>query len=411
MSKYSNIDQFYSNNRELLLENDEYRLCKSIPRNIGAYVDKFADYYRIHGKKNTPVSEDIVTKDILKLTKWSDVVTTAKRIMKEFGFLEQLDKESYTMTSSFDYYLSSGEKFETFLIEKLENVTSMNNMTMVYNSIICALREGYQYNKILVFPDSYEKFAKSVTNPDDRYNFRKRVFDIYGFAGRYHDYNRDDYTPNANYRIMTVLSSLDFIDQVESDFDDIRAYQLTNRANKYLELLNKNLGGVSDEKFEELIKEENNFRDDLDRLAEKYGVNGTMSITHDVRLPQVQEAFRDRLVQEYGCKCMMCNISNKEMLIASHIKRASEENIYGKADYNNGFLLCANHDKLFDRYLISFGCLDGKIMISKSLTHEEREICMLDENFTLPDEYLTDERTEYLMNHNAEFLKREDERN
>ena len=37
-----------------------------------------------------------------------------------------------------------------------------------------------------------------------------------------------------------------------------------------LELLNKNLGGVSDEKFEELIKEENNFRDDLDRLMEEW---------------------------------------------------------------------------------------------------------------------------------------------
>lgn len=411
MSKYSNIDHFYENNRELLLENDEYRLCKSIPRNIGAYVEKFAEYYKVHGKTNTPVSEEVVTKDILKLTKWSDVVTTAKRIMKEFGFLEQVDKESYAMTSSFDHYVSAGGDFEDFLIEKLEKVSSMETMTMVYNSVICALREGYLYNKILVFPDSYEKFAKSVTNKDDRFNFRKRVYDIYGFAGRYHDYTRDDYTPNANYRIMTVLSSLDFIEQVPSDFDDIRAYQLTYRADKYLKLLNENLSGISDDRFDELIKEENDFQIDLEKIAEKYGIAGTMKITQTVRLPQVQEAFRERLIKEYGHKCMMCEISNSEMLIASHIKRASDENIYGKADYNNGFLLCANHDKLFDKYLISFACLDGRIMISKSLTEEERKICMLDEEFALPEEYLTEERIEYLMDHNAEFLKREGERN
>lgn len=412
MSKYPNIDMFYEKNQELLLESDDYRLCKSIPRNIAAYVEKFSDYYRIHKGNNQScqLSEDTITFDVLDLAKWSDVVTTAKRIMREFQFLQEDGDKQYSTTPQFDQYVASGIEFDDFLIEKMKNIHSMNEMTMLYNSIICALREGYLYNKILVFPDSYEKFARAITNRTDRDNFRKRVYDLYGFAGRYHDCTRDDYTPNANYRIVTVLNSLGFIDQTPSDFDDVRAYSLTSAAHKYLALLNVNLGGVSEEDFQELINTENEFEQKLKKLAEQYGIKGTRIVTHETRLPQVQEAFRDRLINKHGQKCMLCEISHKDMLIASHIRRAADENIYGKADYNNGLLLCANHDKLFDKYLISFNCLDGKIMISSSLSDAELRICGLDREYYLPEELLTDERSEYLMDHNNEFLKKESER-
>lgn len=411
MSKYPNIDIFYEEN-QILLESDDYRLCKSIPRNIAAYVDKFADYYRIHkgSGESCQMSEDTITYEVLDLNKWSDVVTTAKRIMREFNFLKEDGEKEYITTPEFDYYVTSEIEFDTFLIEKMENIHSINEMTMLYNSIICTLREGYLYNKILVFPDSYEKFARAITNESDRNNFRKRVYELYGFAGRYHDCSRDDYTPNANYRIVTVLNSLGFIEITPSDFDDVRAYSLTSGAHKYLELLNKNLGGITEEKFQELIDAENEFERKLKKLAEQYGIAGTRVVTHETRLPQVQEAFRDRLISKHGQKCMLCGITHKDMLIASHIRRAADEDIYGKADYNNGLLLCANHDKLFDKYLISFNCLDGKIMISDSLYEEELQICGLNEELYLPEELMTDERSEYLMDHNNEFLKKESER-
>lgn len=412
MANFVNIDYFYSENRSLLLESDDYRLCKSIPRNIEAYVDKFADYYRIHKGDATScsITEDQITYDVLDLTQWSDVVTTAKRIMREFDFLKEDDHQEYSTTQAFDQYVTSGITFSQFLMSKLKNIHSMNEMTMLYNSIVCTLREGYLYGKILVFPDSYKKFAQAITNESDRANFRKRVYDIYGFAGRYHDFSKDDYTPNANYRIVTVLSSLDFIELTTSDFDDVRAYSLTDRALTYLKLLNENLGAVSEEKFEKLINTENEFEKKLKKLAEQYGVSGTMVVTHETRLPQVQEAFRDRLIEKYGQKCLLCGMTHKDMLIASHIRRAADEDIFGKADYNNGLLLCANHDKLFDKYLISFNCLSGKIMISKTLSDEEKRICGLDENYHLPEDILTEERADYLVVHNDEFMKKESER-
>ena len=105
---------------------------------------------------------------------------------------------------------------------------------------------------------------------------------------------------------------------------------------------------------------------------------------------------------------MLCNICNKELLIASHIKRDADcETIDEKIDNNNGFLLCANHDKLFDRYLISFDGLSGKIMISSKLTDEEKKILLLDTNYILPNELMTPERQLYLIWHNSEFIKKE----
>ena len=99
----------------------------------------------------------------------------------------------------------------------------------------------------------------------------------------------------------------------------------------------------------------------------------------------------------------MCDITNEELLVASHIKQSSECDIYGKADIENAFLLCAIHDKLFDKYLISFDAKTGKIMISPNLTKQEEKLCNLNPEYSLPTELLTDKRKEYLKIHNQKF--------
>ena len=49
-------------------------------------------------------------------------------------------------------------------------------------------------------------------------------------------------------------------------------------------------------------------------------------------------------------------------------------------------------------------------MISDSLTDDELTICGLSRDYCLSDELMTNERVEYLMDHNDEFLKKESER-
>lgn len=163
---------------------------------------------------------------------------------------------------------------------------------------------------------------------------------------------------------------------------------------------------MSDAEFMTLIKKEDEFLSKLKTLAEKYGEEGIRSVTSTVRLSEVQDELRKRLIKKHGCKCLLCNTTNEELLVASHIKPASECDIYGKADLDNAFLLCAAHDKLFDRNFITFSFIDGKLQISNKLTAEEIKIWNLDENFCLPEEMLTSKRREYLIWHNDEFEKK-----
>lgn len=94
-----------------------------------------------------------------------------------------------------------------------------------------------------------------------------------------------------------------------------------------------------------------------------------------------QYKFRNGLLRRYG-KCLICGIDNKELLKASHSKPWNVSNSKEKLDLDNGLLLCANHDSLYDRCLISFNS-DGKIIISKSINEKNRRLLNLNEETTL----------------------------
>jgi predicted restriction endonuclease len=60
------------------------------------------------------------------------------------------------------------------------------------------------------------------------------------------------------------------------------------------------------------------------------------------------------------------------MLIGSHIKRWKDSSDAEKLDENNGLLLCAHHDALFDKHLISFED-NGDLIVSTTLTASEQK--------------------------------------
>lgn len=83
-----------------------------------------------------------------------------------------------------------------------------------------------------------------------------------------------------------------------------------------------------------------------------------------------QGEFRDRLLRRYS-KCCLCGVSDTQLLTASHIKPWAVSEPEEKLDVNNGFLMCPNHDKLFDKGLISFDD-NGNILISETLASPDR---------------------------------------
>ena len=93
---------------------------------------------------------------------------------------------------------------------------------------------------------------------------------------------------------------------------------------------------------------------------------------HQARLGQGK--FRARLENKWGGCCITgCKI--REVLRASHIKPWKDCSNEERLDENNGLLLVANLDALFDRGLISFGP-DGSIIRSTSVSEADLEMLM-----------------------------------
>ena len=92
------------------------------------------------------------------------------------------------------------------------------------------------------------------------------------------------------------------------------------------------------------------------------------------------------------------------MLRASHIKEWSESSREERIDANNGLLLCANHDALFDRHLISFEPTTGDICISLSLDDEQRSALNLSDTTKLT---MSDRMKSYMQLHYKKFLDKE----
>lgn len=114
-----------------------------------------------------------------------------------------------------------------------------------------------------------------------------------------------------------------------------------------------------------------------------------------------QSVFRENLLHRYG-KCCICGINNPTLLIASHIKPWKDSEPNEKLDVNNGFLLCANHDKLFDSGLISFDD-SGKIMISNQVSISDRILLNISENMKIT---LNEKNRKYLYFHRNTIFKK-----
>lgn len=251
---------------------------------------------------------------------------------------------------------------------------------------------NYQNNKN---DDQYEEIVNQVIefrNSGKLYSHEelKKTYTLLTGYVNWNIFNLD--TKNSNSIIKVVY--------LKDDFKKFISQQLRKTEEQVL----------STDEFKKLVIETEDIKDKIAHLIEKYGEKGRVSVELETRIAQVQTAFRNRLIKDYGQKCMMCDITNKELLVASHIKRDADcDTIDEKIDNNNGFLLCAIHDKLFDRFLISFDGLTGKIMISRHLTENEKTLCHLNSNFALPKEMLTPERQLYLIWHNSEFVKKDKE--
>lgn len=96
------------------------------------------------------------------------------------------------------------------------------------------------------------------------------------------------------------------------------------------------------------------------------GIAGT-EVERMVRQRVGQDKFREAMMDYWGGACAVTGVAIPEVLRASHAKPWAEcETDAERLDVFNGFLLSANLDALFDRFLISFD-EEGVLLISPAL--------------------------------------------
>ena len=114
-----------------------------------------------------------------------------------------------------------------------------------------------------------------------------------------------------------------------------------------------------------------------------------------------QNKFREAMLDYWGGACAVTGIAIPEVLRASHAKPWAEcASDAERLDVFNGFLLSANLDALFDRFLISFSYA-GELLVSFAILANERERLGLDKPMRL--RWFAEEHLRYLQFHQARF--------
>lgn len=116
-----------------------------------------------------------------------------------------------------------------------------------------------------------------------------------------------------------------------------------------------------------------------------------------------QGSFRRLLLLERH-QCNLCGISTTSVLRASHIKEWSESSREERIDSNNGLLLCANHDALFDRHLISFEPNTGNMCISASIDDDQQNALNI---YKYTKISMNEHMKAYMQIHYKKFIEKE----
>ena len=126
---------------------------------------------------------------------------------------------------------------------------------------------------------------------------------------------------------------------------------------------------IGEEKYTEWVPNKEKCAEEaihIEEELEEKKISGGEERTALVKVRINQGAYRKELLKRYH-SCALCGMGFDKALIASHIKPWKDCNRKEKTDIDNGFMLCPNHDKLFDTGFISFDD-DGRIIISKQLS-------------------------------------------
>ena len=139
--------------------------------------------------------------------------------------------------------------------------------------------------------------------------------------------------------------------------------------------------------------------------------NQRLSVTEKDSLVKArigQGTFRRRVIEKYAGKCILSGISEPRLLIASHIRPWSVSDNANRISSENGLLLNALYDKMFDLGLITFSD-KAFLLISAEINPTNRVLINLKDNIEYPLKYTIESRHNMEYHRDMIFLKGKNE--
>lgn len=210
---------------------------------------------------------------------------------------------------------------------------------------------------------------------------------------------------NIGYRVDVAITelkrpvhSIDIASEYQARFDESTTPSLFNVKGSVNQIY---MAQIPSDAAVYLLEQAEVISDYEDLLIEAGATRNAPSATTREALVKArvgQGAFRTSLLKRWSSKCALTGLSNKNLLIASHILPWASCNNEARLDPDNGLLLAAHIDRLFEYGLISFNEL-GELLISLKLSPAEQEILGLQRFTSLQG--LTLGNLEYLKKHRA----------
>lgn len=197
---------------------------------------------------------------------------------------------------------------------------------------------------------------------------------------------------------LKVLIALVYMDQI-------------NYQNPYYDFKNEfSFSGKKEHKsaIEEIIgKNNSNYRildidEEINRIEEESESFEGLNRMSMVKTRVNQSTLRNRLLSQYS-ECALCGVSLVDILIVSHIKPWGSSTPKERTSSGNVLLLCPNHDRLFDRHLISFNN-SGSILISDKVSLSDRQLLNIHFEDRLNIE-VSKSMKEFMKIHREEFTR------
>lgn len=152
----------------------------------------------------------------------------------------------------------------------------------------------------------------------------------------------------------------------------------------------EHIADIAEEYYQEFVKE-----DQKSKLDEVLQVPEVTESEQLIKVRRVQSFFRKSVLVSYDNKCAITCISDRRLIIASHIIPWKDSQ-QRRADPTNGIALNSFHDRLFDQGLMTFD-EDYRVIlsqnISNNLTISSRYKCFIDiegEKLNLPSRFKPD---------------------